>query len=118
MTTESANSVETVFSRHLASFMNKDREAIMADYADDAVIFTPQGPVQGKAAIEALFVDVILPMATDEFMSNMKLVRQDIIGDVAYLQWSVDGMVSMGLDTFVIRDGKIVYQSFGMAPSA
>jgi ketosteroid isomerase-like protein len=118
MTTESKQSTDTVFARHLNGFMTKDQAALVADYADDAVIFTAQGPVQGKAAIEALFADVILPMANEDFMRNMKVVRQDIVGDAVYLLWAVEGMVSMGLDTFIIRDGKIVYQSFGMAPWA
>ncbi len=99
--------------------MNKDLATIVADYADDAVMFTPQGPVQGKPAIEALFANVIFPMATEDFMRNMKLGRQDIVGDAVYLLWSVDGAIPMGVDTFFFKDGKIVAQGFGMyAPDA
>jgi hypothetical protein len=44
---------------------------------------------------------------------NMK--RQYIQGDYAYILWTdetADGVYEVGTDTFVVRDGKIVAQSF------
>ena len=41
--------------------------------------------------------------------------QQFIEGDYAYILWSaetVDNVYEMGTDTFVVRDGKIVAQSF------
>jgi ketosteroid isomerase-like protein len=112
---ESVDSVETVFARHLKNVMAHDLEGIMADYSDDAVFFTPQGPVQGTAALRAFFSDVVLPLLDDNFVKNMKVLRQDIVGDSVYLLWEVPGVSSLGVDTFSIKGGKIVAQSFAMA---
>ncbi len=87
----------------------------MDDYTEESVIFTPQGPVRGKTAIEALFRDAIFPLLSAELMQKFNVIRQDIVGDTVYLLWSAEGTTPMAADTFVYRDGKIVYQSFAMA---
>ena len=87
----------------------------MEDYIEESVIFTPQGPAQGRAAIETLFRNVILPLLSAELMQKFNVMRQDIVGDTVYLLWSAEGTTPMAADTFVYRDGKIVYQSFAMA---
>ena len=116
MTTEQAGSPETVFNHHLQAVMAHDLPAIMQDYAEDAVILTPQGPVVGKAAIQESYTDFVLPMLTNEFFQNMKTLRQDIVGEIVYLVWEVAGVADLGVDIFVIRDGKIVSQAFAMHP--
>jgi hypothetical protein len=51
-------------------------------------------------------------------MKNFQVIRQDINGDYAYIFWTAAPAVIAGGDTFVIRDGKIVMQSFaGYIPS-
>ena len=49
---------------------------------------------------------------TPEFLSNLKMAKQEVIGEIAYIAWSVEGMIALGTDTFVIRNGKIVAQTF------
>ena len=117
MPTKQAESTATVFNHHLQAVMAHDLPAIMLDYVEESVILTPQGPVRGKAAIEASYTDFVLPLLTDEFLQNMKMLRQDIVGDVVYLVWQVDGIADLGVDVFVIRDGKIVSQAFAMHAS-
>jgi len=49
----------------------------------------------------------------------MSLIRQDIQGDVAYVLWKAEPYIPLATDTFVIRDGKILAQSFAvLAPSS
>jgi ketosteroid isomerase-like protein len=111
---QQAEQVETVFARHVQAVMARDLQAMMADYSDDVVMFTPQGPVQGKAALEANVRDFVLPLLTDEFVQKLKIIRQDIVGEMVYLLWEVPGIAPMGVDVFVIKDGKIVSQGFAM----
>jgi len=43
------------------------------------------------------------------------MLRQDVEGDVAYIVWkaeTADNRHELGTDTFVVRDGKIVAQTF------
>jgi hypothetical protein len=118
LTTEQAQSTEAVFNHHLQAVMAHDLAAILDDYTDASVMLTPQGPIRGLAALEATFRDFVLPLISDEFIQNMKVIRQDIVDDVVYLLWEVPGIAHLGLDVFVIRDGKIVSQSFAMHPQS
>ncbi|HSQ81372.1 MAG TPA: hypothetical protein VLU54_09600 [Casimicrobiaceae bacterium] len=46
-------------------------------------------------------------------------VRQmGVEGEVAYITWSVGDYAPLGMDTFVVRNGKIVSQTFAMHPPA
>lgn len=38
-----------------------------------------------------------------------RVLRKDVIGETAYIAWSLAD--TRGSDTFVVRDGKIVYQT-------
>ena len=40
------------------------------------------------------------------------LVRQDLEGEMAYIVWKAEPFIPMATDTFVIRDGKIVVQTY------
>jgi ketosteroid isomerase-like protein len=107
----SANSTEAVLGRHLQSLMARDLDIIMKDYANNAVMLTPNGPAEGKESIRAVFKG-LLDIVTPEVSANFKLIRQDIHGEYAYILWSVAPVVPFGGDTFHIHNGKIVAQSF------
>jgi hypothetical protein len=38
--------------------------------------------------------------------------RQEIIGEVAYILWERQPQISRATDTFVVRNGKILAQTF------
>jgi hypothetical protein len=42
--------------------------------------------------------------------------RQEFVGDVGYIVWEALPWVSLGTDTFVVRHGKIVMQTFACHP--
>jgi hypothetical protein len=42
----------------------------------------------------------------------ISISRQEIEGDVAFIVWDAPGFVTLGTDTFVVRDGKIAVQTF------
>ena len=115
MATESPESTATLFERHLNNVVSHNLEGVMEDYLEESVIFTQQGPAQGRAAIENLFRDVIMPLLSAEVMQKFNLIRHDVVGDAVYLYWSAEGTTPMASDTFIFRDGKIVYQSFAIA---
>ncbi len=46
----------------------------------------------------------------------MTLRRQEAIGDVAYIVWEARPWFGFATDTFVVRDGKILFQTFSAAP--
>jgi len=43
------------------------------------------------------------------------MLREDVEGDTAYIVWkaeTADNRFELGTDTFIVRDGKIVIQTF------
>jgi ketosteroid isomerase-like protein len=106
-------STKDVLDHHLKSFDEGDLEAILSDYAPGAVMFTPDGPLRGAEAIRPLFQAMIAELGKPGATFSMK--RQSVAGDYAYILWTAetaDNVYELGTDTFVVRDGKIVAQSF------
>jgi ketosteroid isomerase-like protein len=102
-----------VIQNHLSSFAAGDLEGLMADYTEDAVLFTPQGKLLGPASIRgfmsSLFAEFAKPGA------SFRLGTQQVAGEVAYIVWSAetaDNRYELGTDTFVVRGGRILQQSF------
>ena len=85
----------------------------MADFAAEAVLITPDGTLYGQAQIRPVFetfVTQIMPPS-----STLTIVQQIVEGDIAYLLWAGESAhyrIPWGTDTFVIRAGKIVAQTF------
>ena len=115
----SSASTTTVLEHHLQAVGEGNLDEIMADYAADAILYTPNGPLRGTAAIREFFIALpgILPPGVWE---NFKMVRQDVDGEVAYIVWASGSAVPLGTDTFVVRNGQIVVQTFAahMVPSS
>ena len=99
--------------RHAEAFDRGDVEAVVADYAPDAVLFTPEGPIRGHAALRAFFAGLL-----EEFCQpgvTFDLFRTDIEDDVAFIAWTAETRrrrYELGTDTFIVRGGKIVRQTF------
>jgi len=106
-------STKEVLDHHLGSFFERDLEGILSDYAPGAVLFTPQGPLHGPAQMRPLFRALV-----EEFRkpgATFELKQQTIVGDSAFILWTAetaDNVYELGTDTFLVRDGKIVVQSF------
>jgi len=108
-----ATTTKDVLSHHLDCFGKGDLAGIMADYTAASRIFTPDGILRGPDAIRPLFVKLIEEFAKPGMSFDM--VRQDIDGELAYIVWraeTADNRYELGTDTFVVRDGKIVSQTF------
>ena len=106
-------STKDVLDNHLKCFGEGDLTGILSDYAPSAVLFTSDGPLRGAEAIRPLFQAMIAEFGKAGAAFTMK--QQFIEADYAYILWTAetaDNMYEMATDTFVVRDGKIVAQSF------
>ena len=77
------------------------------------MLFTPDGPLKGADAIRPLFQAMFAEFGKPGAAFTMK--QQFVDGDFAYILWTADtadNVYEVGTDTFVVRDGKIVAQSF------
>ena len=106
-------STTEILTRHLTCFGAGDLDGILADYAPDALIFTPYGVIKGTDAIKPFFKMVLAEFGKPGTSIEMK--QQSIEGDYAYIVWAAetaDNVYEFATDTFVVRNGRIAAQSF------
>jgi ketosteroid isomerase-like protein len=113
MTSTAVGTTNEVLDRHLQCFGSCDLAGIIADYAPDAVVFMQHATFRGSEEIAGHF-----KMAFAEFSKpgvSFTMIKKDIDGDFAFIVWSAetaDNIYEMGTDTFVVRGGRIVAQTF------
>ena len=107
------SSTRTILDNHLNSFSTRDLDGILFDYAPNATLFTPEGPLKGPDEIKPFFEKMLAEFSRPGAAFAMKQVSVE--GDYAYIIWSAqtaDNEYELGTDTFVVREGKITAQSF------
>jgi uncharacterized protein (TIGR02246 family) len=113
MTLTSATSTQAVVTHHLEGSFAHDLQAVLADYAPDAVMIVPTGVLRGVNEIRPFFEALIVEFSQPG--STFNLQQQEIEADVGYIRWAAEtasNKYDLGTDTFVVRDGKIVTQTF------
>jgi ketosteroid isomerase-like protein len=98
-----------VFDRHLSHQLDRDLDAILTDYAPDAIVVGPVGIGSGHDHIRASY-EQVLPL-----LGALDLTLVQVQGEVVYVNFRArsggrDDLV--GTDTFVIRDGLIRVHTF------
>ena len=107
-------STEAVLNHHLEAFSAGDVDEAMKDYTEDSVFIMPDATLKGLDGIRAAFSELfggLFKPGTYEFTMG----RVEVVGEVAYIVWSTVNQgadVTLGTDTFVVRDGKIAVQTF------
>ncbi|HEX7329356.1 MAG TPA: nuclear transport factor 2 family protein [Casimicrobiaceae bacterium] len=105
---------ESVVRTHLQAFLEqRGIAAILGDYAEDALLVSEDRTYRGRRDIGTFFVRFIAslpPQGIDRF--SLRSLR--VAGDVAHITWSIGSEWPLGTDTFVVRNGKIVSQTFAM----
>ncbi len=111
-----AETAETlaVVDRHWLALTTGDLAALMADYAEDAVLITgATGITKGRAAIRellAMFAGAILPAASTRFVLAQTLAE----GALGLIVWSAESpthRIGFASDTFVVVNGRIAHQT-------
>lgn len=110
---DDASTAAGVLDRHLAGFAAHDVEAILADYAADAVFITPEGVLSGKAEIRPLFETLVREFSAPD--ASVTIHKLHEAGPVAYITWSAETPAThyeLATDTLYVEDGLIRYQTF------
>ena len=106
-------STKDVLNHHLKAFDEGDLNGVLSDYGPGIVFFTREGTLKGVDAIKPLFEALIAEFGKPRATFNMQ--QQVVQGDYAYILWTAetaDNVYELATDTFVVREGKIVAQSF------
>jgi hypothetical protein len=97
---------EEIFEHHAAAVNAGDLEAVVADYAEDAVVISPDGVIHGRPAIRSLLAGALSALPEGSFEAVTQVYSEDAL----LLRWTADSKVNVvpdGVDTFVFADGKI-----------
>lgn len=99
---------------HLEAFSVGNLAEIMVDYAEDVLLITPDTIFEGAAEIRSFFTRLFCKIFPAGW-SSLQLEKQIVEGEIAYIIWSGATShlhVPFATDTFVIRDAKIIAQTF------
>ena len=108
--THVARTPHEVFQHHAEALGAEDIDAIVSDYADDAIFITPDGALRGKDGVRRAFERLISEVPGAQWELPTQLYEDDIL----LLEWkatSAASKVEDGIDTFVFRDGLIRVQT-------
>jgi ketosteroid isomerase-like protein len=106
----------TVVSDHVAALNAHDIDAVIADYAEDAVLIVAGGVVHGHDELRDAFTKTFEQLPNVVF-SGIVMTES---GGVVLMQWSMDSDVAQaddGVDTFIVRDDRIVAQTGHVNPT-
>src|SRR2546429_8987865 len=96
---------EEVFTHHAQSLGAEDLDAILMDYADNAILISPSGVLRGKDAVRSFFADLLQALHKAE-----RGVTTSYADHVLFLEWtavSARASVSDVVLTFIFHDGVI-----------
>ncbi|MGC4250013.1 MAG: hypothetical protein QM605_00705 [Sphingobium sp.] len=105
-----------VLDRHAAAAGTADVELVVSDYSDDTILITnlvPQ-PVVGKEALRKFAVDFFKNAPIGKSNAAPRYLRKEAVGEYGYLL--VDAGSATVTETYVIRNGKILFESATVMP--
>ncbi|MDR8390950.1 nuclear transport factor 2 family protein [Aliifodinibius sp. S!AR15-10] len=103
-----------VLEHHWETFKANDLEGVMADYTEESVLITPDATYRGLDEIRQNFINAFEAFPADQ--DPLTLNKSVVVKDIGYILWeaSTDQFeLRFATDTFVIRDGKIIRQTYG-----
>jgi len=103
-----------VLIHHLSAVKSHQLDELMLDYSDDAILMAPGKTFTGSEQIRAFFGAAMASSSAD-MMAGIEMIHQEVRGEYAFIIWKSEPRVQLGTDTFVIRDGKIIAQTYVIA---
>jgi ketosteroid isomerase-like protein len=102
-----------IIMHHLGSFQDNDLEAVIADYTNESVLITQDATYKGPEEIKGFFAALMIYFPKQQ--SGFELDKIVVNNELVYIVWHATTPslhVSLGTDTFIVRDGKIYQQTF------
>lgn len=102
---------QAVLARNGEAFATGDLEAILANYAPDAVIIRPGKIYRGHRELREMFSAVLRQM-TSFTPAHSTATVSGRLGLLTWLAISGDGQLAEGVDSFLVENDRIVAQSY------
>ena len=109
----SEDKTKQVLEHHWQAFIQNNMEEVMADYTEASVLITPDATFKGLDEIRKNFENAFKTFPKDK--TTFQLNKSVIEKEVAYILWRAKTPtldLTYATDTFVIRDGKIMSQTY------
>jgi hypothetical protein len=102
-----------VLDHHWEAFKANDLDETMKDYTEESVLVTPNATYTGLDEIRTNFVNAFKAFPKDS--TTFTLDKSVVSKDIGYILWTSKTPtfnLTYATDTFIIRDGKIIRQTF------
>jgi ketosteroid isomerase-like protein len=110
---DNSATTEAVVNHHLGAFGAGDVDALLSDYTAESVMITADGHLTGPDELRPAFEGLVAEFSKPGVIFEMQ--HMSVVDDVAYIVWNAetdDNIYQIGTDTFVVKDGKIMKQTF------
>ena len=110
---------KAVLEHHWKTFQDNDLEGTMEDYTEESILITPDRIFKGMKEIRGNFETSFATFPKQS--TTMQLNKSVVQHDVAYIIWEATSptvKLTYGTDTFIIRDGKIIRQTYAGVSAA
>jgi len=109
-----------IFNRHLATFNTGDLEAVLNDFAENAVVITSDGVFEGHDQIRKVYAGLLAEFGVINRGDSPGFTIEKLHArhDTLFIVWharSLRHVFEFGTDTFVCGDGLIQRQSIAFA---
>ena len=97
----------------LAAFGRGDVAALLAHYAEDAVVVTPAGILRGRDQIRGMIEGIIAEFAQPGVV--FELLSQHAVGPVVTFSWRAETAANrydLGAETYFLDGGRAAFQTF------
>jgi hypothetical protein len=104
---------QEVLDHHWETFVSNDLEGVMEDYTEESVLITPNATYSGLEEIRGNFINAFKAFPTGS--AKLTLNNSIVVQDVGYILWEADAPefnLTYATDTFIIRNGKILRQTY------
>ncbi|MDH4091978.1 MAG: nuclear transport factor 2 family protein [Cyclobacteriaceae bacterium] len=106
---------QQVLDHHMQAF-GEGLDSILSDFDDNSCVISQQATYRGMTEIRAFFTAFVAGLP-EGFMDAFKITKMEVAGEVAYITWEANPWFPFGTDTFVVKNGKINYQTFAVYSS-
>lgn len=117
---DSSTESEIVVKQFLANWDARNLDAMMMSYTDDSAVLLPQQkPFKGKEQIHNLMKGFVDDFSKPGAVWDTYALTSE--GQIVYILWKGETATNkfpFGSNTFVVKDGKIAYQTIAFSPVA
>ena len=113
-----------VLDHHVANMKSGNLDGVLSDYAPDAVVVTPAGMVSPSGVFAGANVKKLFSVLTDKdhvpgnktMQTHYETLAPDTV-KMTWVQFRGTNQEVSGYDVFVIRGGKVAYQTVIVNPA-